>query len=291
MGGGACVVVDETRSAADGLAFGLLGPLQVIRDGKQLPLGGRQQRAVLAVLLAEAGTVVSVARLADAVWGEQVPAGYQATVQTYVFHLREALEPGRERGAPARVLVTEPGGYRLHATDGTVDAAAFEQRVSAGQAQVARGEYAQAAATLTDADGLWRGEVLADLADLAFVAPLAVRLEQLRRSAIESRIDAELALGHHRALLGELNQLATRYPLDEDLHAAHILALYRAGRQSDALGAYRAVRTALRDELGVEPGPRLQQLHQDVLTHSPKLAWPRSESVAGDVRADLDKGR
>jgi DNA-binding SARP family transcriptional activator len=267
-------VAGETSRSADGLRFGLLGPLRVTRAGVPVSLGGRQQRAVLALLLAEADAVVSVGRLADALWGEHVPAGFAATVQTYVFHLREALEPDRDRGAPAQVLVTEPGGYRLHTGDGAVDATTFEQQVRDGQANLARREFADAAATLTDALRLWRGEVLADLTEFDFVAPIAARLEQLRRSATISRVDAELALGHHGALLGELDELVARYPLDEELHAARILALYRAGRQSDALEAYRAVRTVLRDELGVEPGRRLQQLHRDVLVHDPKLDLP-----------------
>jgi YVTN family beta-propeller protein len=277
-------VVDETSSEADRLAFGLLGPLQVTRAGVPVPLGGRQQRAVLALLLAEGGTVVSLPRIADALWGEHVPAGFAATVQTYVFHLREVLEPGRERGMSARVLVTEPGGYRLRGGDAAVDATRFEQLVRDGRAQLAQHESAGAAASLTGALALWRGEVLADLADFDFVAPLAARLQQLRRSAIGSRIEAELALGHHHAAIGELDELVARHPLDEELHAARILALYRGGRQSDALDAYRGVRTVLRDELGIEPGSRLQQLHRDVLTHDPKLDRPSSSSemTAGD---------
>jgi len=266
--------VDETSSEADRLRFGVLGPLQASRDGVALQLGGRQQRAVLALLVAEAGTVVSLPRIADALWGEHVPAGFAATVQTYVFHLREVLEPGRERGMPARVLVTEPGGYRLQAGDGAVDATRFERLVRDGRAQLAQHESAEAAASLTGALALWRGEVLADLADFDFVAPLSARLHQLHRSAIVSRIQAELALGQHHAAIGELDELVARYPLDEELHTARILALYRCGRQSDALDAYREVRTVLRDELGIEPGSRLQQLQRDVLTHDPKLALP-----------------
>lgn len=277
-------MLGETNRQADGLAFGLLGPLQVDRDGTVLPLGGRQQRAVLGLLLAEAGNVVSQARIADELWGERLPAGHAATVQTYVFHLREVLEPDRERGTPARILVTEPGGYRLRAEDGMLDANTFKQQTQVGNEHLARGELAEAAATLTEALSLWRGEVLADLADFKFVAPLAAELDQARRAALTSRIEAELALGHHTALLSELEQLTSRYPLDEDLYAARILALYRAGRPSDALDAYRAVRTELRDELGVEPGPRLQQLHHQVLTHDPSLDWSTPPSGDGHRR-------
>jgi YVTN family beta-propeller protein len=254
-----------------------------------LQLGGRQQRAVLALLAAEAGRVVSLPRIADALWGERVPTGFAATVQTYVFHLREALEPARERGAPARLLVTEPGGYRLSVDDEMVDVARFEQQVHDGQDALDRRDYTTAATLLRDALDLWRGDVLADLADFAFVAPLAARLEQRHRSAAASRVMAELALGHHGALIGEIDELVVRYPLDEDLHADRILALYRCERQSDALAAYLAVRTALRDELGVEPGPVLQQLHHDMLARDPSLDWQPPET--GDQHQATAGGR
>jgi len=250
-----------------------------------LPLGGRQQRAVLALLLAEAGNVVSLARIADELWGEQLPAGHAVTVQTYVFHLREVLEPDRERGTPARILVTEPGGYRLRAERGTLDATTFKRQTHVGNEHLARGELAEAAATLTETLGLWRGEVLADLADFKFVAPLAAELEQVRRAALKARTEAGLALGHHTPVLGGLRILNKQNQLDEDLYSTRMLALYRAGRQSDALDAYRAVRTMLRNQLGVEPGPRLQQLHHQVLTHDPSLDWSRPVPVDGHDRA------
>jgi YVTN family beta-propeller protein len=266
-------VVVEASSGADLLEFGLLGPLGVTRAGAVLPLGGRQQRAVLAVLLADAGTVVSVGRIAEAVWGERAPAGFASTVQTYVFHLREVLEPSRGRGAPCRLLVTEPGGYRLRIGDGAIDAAVFEQRVHAGQEKLARAAFAEAAAELSAAMGLWRGEVLADLADFEFVAPIAARLTQLRQVALQSRIDADLALGRHSVVLAELDELVARHPLNEQMHAARILALYRTGRQSDALDAYGSLRSILRDELGIDPSPQLQELHREVLAQDPKLDW------------------
>ena len=128
-----------------GLQYGVLGPLRVTRSGTPLPLGGPQQRAVLALLLVEADKVVSVSQLADALWGDCPHVRLITTVQTYVFHLREVLEPGRRRGAPARVLVTESGGYRLQVGDGSVDAAVFERRVRTGQAMLAHGAFAEAA--------------------------------------------------------------------------------------------------------------------------------------------------
>jgi YVTN family beta-propeller protein len=292
-------VVVETSSGADLLEFGLLGPLGVTRAGTALPLGGRQQRAVLAVLLADAGTAVSVGRIAEAVWGERAPVGFASTVQTYVFHLREVLEPSRGRGAPGQLLVTESGGYRLRVSDDAIDAAVFEQRIRAGQEKLARAAFAEAAAELSAALGLWRGEVLADLADFEFVAPIAARLTQLRQVARQSRIDADLALGRHSVVLAELDELVARHPLNEQMHAARILALYRTGRQSDALEAYGSLRTILRDELGIDPSPQLQQLHREVLAQDPKLDWQppppsgngRRSGVAGIVPSKRADGR
>jgi YVTN family beta-propeller protein len=263
------------------LEYGVLGPLRVTRSGTSLSLGGPQQRAVLALLLLEANKVVSVSHLADALWGDCPPVRLITTVQTYVFHLREVLEPGRHRGTPARVLVTESGGYRLQVGDGSVDAAVFERRVRSGQAMVAQGAFAEAADELERALDLWRGDVLADLAHFAFVASFARRLEEVRLSAIESKIDAELALGRHVSVVPELDELVGRYPLRERMQAQRMLALYRSGRQSDALTAYHGLRRVLDEELGIEPSAPLQQLHRAVLAQDPDLAWDPPPAPAG----------
>jgi YVTN family beta-propeller protein len=256
-----------------GLQYGVLGPLRVARSGTSLPLGGPQQRAVLAQLLVEADKVVSVSQLADALWGDCPPSRLTTTVQTYVFHLREVLEPSRRRGEPSRVLVTESGGYRLQVGEGSVDAALFERLVCSGQAMLADGAFAEAAAELEQALVLWRGDVLADLAHFAFVAPFARRFDEIRLSAIESKIDAELALGLHVSVVPELDSLVARHPLRERLQARRMLALYRCGRQSDALAAYHELRRVLNEELGIEPSLPLQQLHRAVLGQDPDLAW------------------
>src|SRR6476469_739899 len=260
---------DERRD----LEYGVLGPLRVTRSGTLLPLGGPQQRAVLAWLRLEANKVVSVSHLADALWGDCPPVRLITTVQTYVFLLREILEPGRRRGAPGTVLVTESGGYRLQVAEGSVDSALFERLVPSGQAMVAQGAFAEAAAELERALDLWRGDVLADIAHFAFVAPFARRLEEVRLSAIESKIDAELALGRHVSVVPELDELVGRHPLRERLQAQRMLALYRSGRQSDALTAYHGLRRVLDEELGIEPSAPLQQLHRAVLAQDPELAW------------------
>ena len=271
-----------TSTERRGLQFGVLGPLRITRSGTPLPLGGPQQRAVLALLLVEADKVVSVSQLADALWGDCPPARLITTVQTYVFHLREVLEPGRRRGAPGRVLVTESGGYRLRVGEGSVDAAVFERQVRTGQAVLARGALAEAAAELEWALSLWRGDVLADLAHFAFVPPFARRLEEIRLAAIESKIDAELALGRHESVVPELDELVGRHPLRERLQAQRMLALYRCGRQCDALAAYHGLRQVLDEELGIEPSVPLQQLHRAVLAQDPDLAWDPPPAPAVD---------
>jgi DNA-binding SARP family transcriptional activator len=218
-----------TSANSDGdqrLRFGILGPLEVMRSGTRLKLGGRQQRAILGLLLCEAGQVVSIGRLADALWGERPPSGFLTTVQTYIFHLRELLEPDRARGASSGVRVTEAGGgYRLHAPAGSVDAALFEDLLVRGRSVLERQNPAEAAVLLDRALGLWRGEVMGDLADFEFVAPVAGRLQELRLSAVETRLEAELALGHHGTAVAELDRLVADHPLREQLHAGRILAL------------------------------------------------------------------
>lgn len=264
----------ESGNGDTGLRFAMLGPLQVTRSGERLALGGRQQRAVLAVLLAEASAVVSVEHLADVLWGEQTPSGFVTTVQTYVFHLREVLEPGRHHGAAAKVLVTEAGGgYRLDTSGSTVDSAVFEASTLAGRDALEQGSYADASAELARGLGLWRGEVLADLADLGFVAPIATRLEEIRLVAQGLRMEAELALGRHVVAIPEIDRLIADHPMQEMFHAQRMLALYRSGRQSDALAAYRQLRSLLDEELGIEPSPPLQKLHRAVLRQDPALDW------------------
>jgi YVTN family beta-propeller protein len=265
-------MADADGDRRRGLDFGILGPLRVMHAGVPLALGGPQQRAVLALLLINAEQVVPIARIADELWGERPPAGFTTTIQTYIFHLRAAIEPTRPRGAPSAVLVTEAGGYRLYPDGGTVDATAFEQRVRSGRDRLAALDYDHAATELQQALGLWRGSVLSDLGDYEFVRSAAARLDELRLGAIESRIEAELALGRHSSLVAELDQLVTDHPLRERLQAQRMLALYRSDRQSDALASYRSISALLRDELGVEPGPELQRIHQAVLKHDPKLA-------------------
>ncbi len=263
----------EAAGADRDYGFGVLGPLRVTRGGVPLSLGGRQQRAVLARLLLADGAGLTVEQLADALWGEQVPVGAASTIQTYVFHLRQVLEPDRGRGAPGRIVVTDNGRYRLAILPEALDSVVFDRAVDRGERLLADGVSADAIAEFDRALALWRGDVLADLADYEFVGPVATRLADRRKAAVEAKIDAELALGRHASVLSQLNELVARDPLNEGLHRQRIVALYRCGRPSDALAAYDQLRHQLADELGVDPSPPLQRLHQQVLAHDPALAW------------------
>src|SRR5215468_7635913 len=276
------MAVGTAAGEAEPARFHILGPLEVVRSGCVVPLGGRRQRAVLALLLLQANRVVSFDRLAEDVWGGHPPPGSVTTLQSYVFRLRRALEPDRLPGDAGAVLVTRDRGYLLRVNRGHLDAAVFEEAGAAGRAALEAGRYAEAAQALREALGLWRGPGLADLADYAFARPEAARLEELRLAAVEDRIDADLALGRHQALTGELERLAAEHPLRERLHGQLMVALYRCGRQADALAAYRRARDLLAGELGIDPAQPLQRLHGSVLAHDPALEWNGSRPARAD---------
>ena len=280
-----CVMApDEAAGQAEPDAFGILGPLEVLRSGRAVPLAGPRQRAVLAVLLLQANRVVSADRLVEDVWEGHAPEASVTSLQTYVFHLRRALEPGRPRGGAAEVLATRDRGYLLQVSRERLDAAVFEDGLTAGLAALEAGRHSQARERLGRALDLWRGPVLADLSDYAFIRAEAARLEELRLAAWEGRIEADLALGRHDALTAELERLVADHPLRERLHGQLMLALYRCGRQADALAAYRRVRDLLADELGIDPGEPLRRLHASVLAHDPALDWNGSRPAAPEGR-------
>ncbi|HEY7454733.1 MAG TPA: BTAD domain-containing putative transcriptional regulator [Thermoleophilaceae bacterium] len=246
-----------------GLELRILGPLEADRDGSPLRLGGRKQRALLALLALEPGEAVSPDRLIEALWSEQ-DDGAPSRLQVYVSQLRKAL-------GDAGAIEMRPGGYALAVEPAGIDAAVFERLARDGSDALAAGEPARAADTLREALALWRGPALGDIGYESFAQEAVTRLEELRLDAVEDRMDAELALGGHRELLPELEQLVAEQPLRERLHAALMLALYRGGRQADALEAYLAAYRTLVDELGVEPGPRLRELHAAMLRQDEEL--------------------
>src|ERR687885_181491 len=255
--------------------FGLLGPLAVTREGVELQLGGPKQRALLAILLLEANHAVSADRLIDALWGDHPPDTAKNTLQVYVSQLRKLLPEGS--------LETVPPGYRLAVAPEAIDLSRFEELAHQGRAALGIGDAATAAQALGAALALWRGPALADLALEEFAQAEAARLEELRLAVLEDRIEADLALGRHGPLVAELEHLIVENPFRERLRAQLMLALYRSGRQAEALAVYQRTRRTLVDELGIEPGESLRHLEQAILAHDPALDAPAGGGTAEHV--------
>jgi YVTN family beta-propeller protein len=252
------------------MEFRVLGDLEVQHDQRAIPFGAHQQRALLAILAVNAGEVVTADRLIDSIWGDEPPSRAAKTVQVYVSRLRKALVAGA--GAVADdVIVTREHGYALHVERGQVDAAVFEDLLAEGRRALVDGEFPVAAEHLRAALAQWRGPALADFTFDAWAAPEIARLEELRLEALEARIDADLELGRHADVVAELEALIARHPLREHLRGQLMLALYRGGRQSEALAVFRETRRVLVDELGVEPGPALRARHEGMLRQDPAL--------------------
>jgi len=255
---------DEPRGL---LQFRMLGPLEAWRGGTLLRLGGERQRALLALLLMHANELVRTEQLVDQLLGEELSDQALNTTRVAVSRLRRLLEDGDAAG----VLVTRAGGYVLNAGPEQLDAACFERLLAEGRELLAGGDAASAVARLREALALWRGPPLADLAQLEFAQPEIRRLEELRLLALMERIDADLVLGADAELIGELEGLVASNPLQERLRAQLMLALYRAGRQAEALEVYRQTSELLRGELGLEPSRGLQELERQMLRQDPTL--------------------
>ncbi|WP_066365827.1 BTAD domain-containing putative transcriptional regulator [Herbidospora mongoliensis] len=247
-----------------------LGPFQAVSDGRPLDLGGQRQQAVLARLLVAGGRAIPVSTLIDELWPGRPPVQALSTIQGYVSRLRRALEPGRAPREEAGVLVSAPPGYALRADLADVDVWHFEHLVK-------RDDAGDLEATLTRLDtalALWRGPALAEFGDLAWAQAEAQRLGDLRLIAIERRADAAVRLGRSAALIPDLEAHASAHPLREESWRLLAVALYRVGRQADALGALRRARDVLRDDLGLDLGPTLQRLEQDILGQAAHLDGP-----------------
>ncbi len=256
------------------LEFRMLGPFEVLRQGVALPLGPGRPRILLALLLVHTNKVVPVDRLLDELWRENPPPSAAQALQVHVSNLRRLLEPERRPGMTAEVLVTRRPGYVLESPPESCDAVRFEVLVAEGRRALDEHQPADASRVLDEALALWRGPVLADLADEPFVQAEATRLEDLKLLATEGRIEAQLGLGRHRELVSALEALVQQHPFREHLWAQLIVALYRSGRQADALRAFQRLRQGLGEELGLEPSPELRLLEAAVLRHDPKLAPP-----------------
>ncbi len=249
--------------ASAGMEFRILGPLELENDGALLDLGPEKQRALLAMLLLDANHTVSVERLADGLWGARPPANATKAVQTYVARLRKAL--------PSGTLRTRPPGYVVEVEADRLDLVRFERALAEGRRALGDGRPMHAASTLREALDLWRGQALTEFASEPFAVAEAARLEELRMLALEERIEADLALGSHSDLVGELDALVERHPFRERFRRQLMLALYRSGRQAEALTAYRDARRYFVDELGIEPSRSLHDLESAILRQDTTL--------------------
>jgi DNA-binding SARP family transcriptional activator len=265
--------------------FRVLGPLEAIGEAGPVELGGPRQRALLALLLLHANEVVPADRLIDELWPNEPPQTGRAALRVRVSQLRKAL------GADA--IVTRPPGYVLAVGPDQLDLFRFERLAEEVRRALEASEAERARGLALDALALWRGPPLADVADLDFGRIEAGRLEELRLAVLERRIEADLALGRHDGVVGELETLAAQHPLREHLAEQLMLALYRSGRQAEALGVYQRARRALVDELGIEPSESLKQLEAAILRHEPSLAAavaerPGAPTAARSVLVVLD---
>jgi predicted ATPase/DNA-binding SARP family transcriptional activator len=277
--------------------FRILGPLEVLDEGRAIALPGSKQRALLALLLLHTDQTLSTERLVDDLWGERPPASPAKTVQVHISRLRKALAAGN--GA-VDLLVTREHGYQLQLDPERLDGNRFERLAAEGRGELAAGRPGPAASLLEEALSLWRGPALADLAYEPFAQRHIARLDDLRVTTLEDLIEAKLALGRHTEVVGQVEALIAEHPYRERLRAQLMLALYRSERQADALQAYQDARRRFVDELGIEPGERLREVERAVLAHDPALAAPEStpgvHGAAGpagrpsDARGELPTG-
>ena len=256
------------RIVGDGgrVEFRILGPLELVEDGRPVEVAGSRQRTVLALLLVQANEVVSTDRLIDGLWGERPPATAPKVLQNAVSQLRRSLGDD--------LIVTRGRGYLLRVEPDAIDAHRFEALLDRGRQTLASGDPEGAAAILREALALWRGPPLDDFSYEPFAGAEIARLEELHLRAVEERIEAELALGRHSDLVGELERLVAEHPLRERPRGQLMIALYRSGRQAEALRAYEDGRRLLAEELGLEPGAALQRLEKQILTQDPALEPP-----------------
>jgi len=271
--------------------YRLLGPIEAGVDGRVLNIGGHKQLALLTVLVLRANQPVSRDVLVDWLWGEHPPPGVQHTLDVHISRLRKTLESA----AGQQVVLTKPGAYLLRAAADSVDMRQFERLAEEGHRALAENAPDRAAANLSEALALWRGAPLADVSDEEFAQPEIARLNDLRMGIIEDRIEADLALGRHGGVVCELGALVAEHPLRERLYQLLMVALYRCGRQADALAAYQKARRTLADELGIEPCQQLRQLEHAILDQDPSLDPPpgtgsRRVSAPGNGRRPMLAG-
>lgn len=261
------------------LQFQVLGPVEVVRGDEIVPLGGPQRQTLLACLLTRPNEFWSRDALVEALWGDEAPERAPELLRSLISHLRRALDPDHNPHSADSVLPSVPGGYRIRVDSDDLDTLRFERAAEEGRQLLANGDPAAAGQRLGEALALWRGPAFGELADREFARPEAARLEELRLLAVETRADALLHDNNHTTALVELERLVEAHPYRERLWELYLLALYRSGRQADALRAYGRLRSRLVDELGVDPGPALQDLERAILMQDPRLDPPGTPLV------------
>jgi class 3 adenylate cyclase/tetratricopeptide (TPR) repeat protein len=267
------------------MEFRILGPLEVLEGNRPVPVGGARQRALLAILVTRANEVVSTDRLVEELWGEAPPEGAANALQAAISRLRRALEAGRGEEAPGPRVLTQPPGYLLEVDPKRIDAGLFERLVAEGSRALTAGDPGRASAVLGEALGLWRGSALGEFTYEPFAQPEIARLDELRLTATEDRIEAELCLGRHAEVVGELEALVTRHPFRERMRVQLILSLYRSGRQAESLDVYREGRETMAEELGVDPSQELRDLEAAILRQDPALLLPVEPAASSRAAA------
>ncbi|AGI87005.1 MULTISPECIES: AfsR/SARP family transcriptional regulator [Streptomyces] len=266
---------NKTAGAATSCDIRMLGPLSAELCGTSVVPTANKPRQLLALMALNANQVLPATTLMDEIWhGEEIPRSALPTLHTYVLKLRRLLKNALGPGAGCaakEILVTRSGGYLLNVPDESVDVTRYQRQVVKARSAAARGDDVAAARAFDEALGLWRGPALVDVRPGAVLAPELARLEENRLGIAEERIDVWLRLGCHAQLLDELASLIGRHPLNENLHAQFMTALYRAGRQSQAMETFQALRRRLVTELGLEPSRRIRRLHEAMLAADPSL--------------------
>jgi SARP family transcriptional regulator, regulator of embCAB operon len=270
-----------------GLDFGVLGPLEVTANGALLPLGGAKQRAVLAMLVINRNRAVALDSLTGAAWEDFAPQGARTSLHSYVSNLRRLLGTA---GVDSRtVLASAPPGYRLTVPDAACDLGRFIAEKTAGVQAAAAGRLEQASDHLSAALGQWRGHVLEDLRDFRFVETFARALVEEKVVAHTVRAEAEIACGRAHSVIGELEALIVEQPYREPLWAQLMTAYYSSGRQSDALETYRRLTTTLAEDLGIDPGPSVRDLHERILRQEPLDVKHAAKTSAQDIATALEQ--
>lgn len=270
-----------------GLQFGVLGPLQLRVDGTPVPLGAPKQRAVLAMLVINRNRPVSVESLINAVWEQSPVPAARATIQSYISNLRRLLDDAGVE--PHTVLASAPPGYRLTVADTACDLGRFSTEKTAGIRAAAAGRFEQASSHLSAALAEWRGPVLDDLRRFVFAEVFATALTEDNLLAYTARAEAEIACGRAYAVIGELEAFTAEHPYREPLWAQLITAYYVSERQSDALEAYRRLKTSLAQDLGIDPGPTLRALHARILHQEPLDTKRAAQNTANDTIGNLTR--